>query len=146
MAVVLQPGMRAVSVVVKPETAAGGFILPGDRVDVVQARASDAQTNGGHAGFQAHVLLRNVRVLAIDQISQPPKNGTQSQIGSTATLEVAAADVGVIPSAKLQGDVILALRPYSDANGPAGRAADEGDGGEVRIFRAGQPPEVMAMQ
>ena len=73
-------------------TAAGGFILPGDRVDVVQARPSDRrQTAAGRLSWP-QTLLRNVRVLAIDQNSQPPKNGQQSQVGATATLEVAAAD------------------------------------------------------
>jgi pilus assembly protein CpaB len=146
MAVVLRPGMRAVSVSVQPNSAAGGFILPGDRVDVVQAHPADAASNGGRAGFVAEVLVRNVRVLAIDQTSQAPKNGQQSQVGAVATLEVAAADVGLIAKAKMQGDgVILALRPYSDANQPSGRADDSQDG-QVRIFRAGQPPEVMALK
>lgn len=147
MAVVLRPGMRAVSVAVQPNSDAGGFILPGDRVDVVQAHAADAASNGGHAGFVAETLVRNVRVLAIDQTSQPPKNGQQSEVGAVATIEVSAADVGLIAKAKLQGDgLILALRPYSDANQPSGRGDDAQDAGQVRIFRAGQPPEVVALQ
>jgi pilus assembly protein CpaB len=144
MAVVLQPGMRAVAVPVTVSDAAGGFILPGDRVDVVQARPAD--TSSGRAGFTASVLLRNVRVLAIDQNSQPPKNGQQSQIGGTATLEVAAADSEVLARAKAQGEVVLALRPYSDANQPTGRDADEGDAGQVRIFRNGQGVETVTLQ
>jgi len=142
MAVVLQPGMRAVAVPVTASDAAGGFILPGDRVDVVQARAAD---NGGR-GYTASVLLRNVRVLAIDQNSQPPKNGQQAQIGGTATIEVAAADTEVIARAKAQGEVVLALRPYSDANQPSGRADDQGDTGQVRIFRSGQSAETVTLQ
>ena len=147
MAVVLQPGMRAIAVSVTPALAAGGFILPGDRVDVVQSRPLDAATNGGHPGFMAVTLLRNIRVLAIDQNSQPPKGGQQSQLGSTATLEVAAADTEVIARAKAQGDVILALRSYSDAGGPSGRGTDDGGStGQVHIFRTGQAPEVMVLQ
>jgi pilus assembly protein CpaB len=144
MAVVLQPGMRAVAVPVTVAGAAGGFILPGDRVDVVQARAGDATT--GRAGYTASVLLRNVRVLAIDQNSQQPKNGQQSLVGGTATLEVAADDSEVLARAKAQGEVVLALRPYSDANQPSGRAADEGDAGQVRIFRSGQGVETVTLQ
>jgi pilus assembly protein CpaB len=147
MAVVLKPGMRAVAVQVNTNTAAGGFILPGDRVDVVQSRPADASANGGHPGFVAQTLLRNVRVLAIDQNSQPPKSGVQSQVGSTATIEVAAADTEVIARAKAQGEVILALRAYADAGGPSGRGvADTQDYGQVRIFRSGQAPEVMVLQ
>jgi pilus assembly protein CpaB len=147
MAVVLRPGMRAVAVQVNTNTAAGGFILPGDRVDVVQSRPADSASNGGRPGFVADTLLRNIRVLAIDQNSQPPKNGVQSQVGSTATLEVAAADTEVIARAKAQGEVILALRAYSDAGGPSGRgAAGAEDSGTVHIFRSGQAPEVMVLQ
>jgi pilus assembly protein CpaB len=147
MSVVLRPGMRALAVQVNVNTAAGGFILPGDRVDVLQSRPTDSTSNGGHAGFIAQTLLHNIRVLAIDQNSQPPKGGTQSQVGSTATLEVAAADTEVIARAKAQGEVVLALRAYSDAGGPTGRGvADLGDSGQVRIFRSGQAPEVMVLQ
>jgi pilus assembly protein CpaB len=146
MAVVLKPGMRAVAVPMSVNTDAGGFILPGDRVDVVQARPADAAANGGRTGFVAQTLLRNIRVLAIDQNAQPSKGGQQSQVGSTATLEVAAADSEVLARAKAQGEVILALRPYSDAGGPSGRAAAELDSGQVRIFRSGQAPEVMVLQ
>jgi pilus assembly protein CpaB len=144
MAVVLQPGMRAVAVPVTASDAAGGFILPGDRVDIVQARPAD--NSSGRAGYTAAVLLRNVRVLAIDQNSQPPKNGQQSQVGGTATIEVAAADTEVIARAKAQGEVVLALRPYSDANEPSGRATDQGDTGQVRIFRSGQSAETVTLQ
>jgi pilus assembly protein CpaB len=148
MAVVLQPGMRAIAVPVNVNLAAGGFILPGDRVDVLQSHPVDPAANGGRPGFAAETLLRNIRVLAIDQNSQPPKSGQQSQVGATATLEVAAADTEVIARAKSQGDVILALRPYSDANGASGRGASD-DGrqtGQVRIFRTGQTPEMMVLQ
>jgi pilus assembly protein CpaB len=146
MAIVLRPGMRAVAVPMSVNTDAGGFILPGDRVDVVQSRPADTASNGGRPGFVAQILLRNIRVLAIDQNTQPPKGGQQSQVGSTATLEVAAADSELLARAKAQGEVILALRPYSDAGGPSGRGAAGLDSGQVRIFRSGQAPEVMVLQ
>jgi len=140
MAVVLRPGMRAVSVAVNVGNAAGGFILPGDRVDVMQGHAVDG---GGHSSFAAATLLRNIRVLAIDQTSQPPKGG-QSLIGAVATLEVAAPDAEVLVRAKAQGEVVLALRSYSDAGGPSGRGGvSTQDVGSVRIIRNGQPTEVM---
>ena len=143
MAVVLRPGMRALSVVVTVGTAAGGFILPGDRVDVMQGRAVDSGGAGGHAGFTAQVLLRNIRVLAIDQTTQAPKGG-QSLVGAVATLEVPASDAEVLVRAKSQGEVVLALRSYSDAGGPSGRGGvSTQDVGSVRIFRNGQVTEAM---
>jgi pilus assembly protein CpaB len=142
MAVVLRPGMRAISVAVNVTNAAAGFILPGDRVDVMQGHAVDA-VSGGHAGFSAQTLLKNIRVLAIDQTTQPPKGG-QSLLGAVATLEVAAADAEVLVRAKAQGEVVLVLRSYADAGGPSGRGGvSTQDTGSVRIIRNGQPSEVM---
>jgi pilus assembly protein CpaB len=142
MAVVLNPGDRAMAVPVTVATAAGGFILPGDRVDVLQSHAADV-SNGGKPGFVAETLLRNIRVLAIDQASTPPK-GAQSMIGAVATLEVASGDAEVMAKAKAQGDIILALRAYSDAGGHSGRGAGGPENtGDVRIFRNGQVSDVM---
>lgn len=135
MSVVLQPGMRAVGVPISNETTAGGFVLPGDRVDVVQSR--DA---GGDKGYVTETLLKNVRVLAIDQATEPGKDA-KTIVGSVATLEVPANDVGVLVRGKAQGQMVLVLRAYSDIGGPIGR----GGGGEnttVRVFRAEQATEV----
>jgi pilus assembly protein CpaB len=148
MAVVLRPGMRAVAVPVNASTGAGGFILPGDHVDVLQshhAEGSEASSMlfASQGGQIAQVLLRNVRVLAIDQNSKPPKN-TSSVIGAVATLEVPASDADVLVRAKAQGEIILALRAYSDARGPTGRSQSEDTtAGVVRIFRDGKATEVM---
>ncbi len=142
MAVVLRPGMRAVSVNMSVASAAGGFILPGDRVDVMQSHAVEGG-GVGRSSFTAGALLRNVRVLAIDQTTQTPRMG-QSLVGAVATLEVAAQDAEVLVRAKAQGDVVLALRSYSDAGGPSGRGGvSSQDVGSVRIIRNGQPSEVM---
>jgi pilus assembly protein CpaB len=139
LAVALRPGMRAMSVNLNVGSAAGGFILPGDRVDVMQGRAD---TSGGGHGFMAQTVLRNIRILAIDQATQPPKSG-QSMIGSVATLEVAAGDVEALLKAKAQGDVVLVLRSYADALGPTGHVGTSSQAvGVVRIYRAGQPSDV----
>lgn len=146
MAAYLEPGMRAMAIRVTVETAAGGFILPGDRVDVLQSHQADASANGGHPGFIASMLLRNIRVLAIDQASQPQK-AAQAMVGAVATLEVAAADAEVLARAKAVGEVILALRPYGDAGEPSGRVAvGGGPAGTVRITRGGQSSDVMVAQ
>jgi len=147
MAVVLHKGMRAVAIPVSVNSAAGGFILPGDHVDVLQSRQADASANGGHPGYTAVVLMRNVRVLAIDQASQPGKDA-KSMVGSVATLEVAEADADILAKAKAQGEVVLALRALTDAMGGPSRG-DEGAGvagGSVRIVRAGQATDVPVAQ
>lgn len=138
LAVVLAPGMRAMSVPVSVETAAGGFILPGDRVDVLLSRQIQ---NGGGAGseYRSETVMRNVKVLAIDQVTKP-ENGAQSVVGATATLEVGAVDAEVLAQADAQGDIALVLRSYADVGGPSGATARPQlarDSNSVRVWRDG---------
>jgi len=143
MSVVLSPGMRAMSVPVTVEASAGGFVLPGDRVDVLTGHAA----RDADQGFTAEVVERNVRVLAVDQQTQTAA-GAQSIVGAVVTLEIPENDIEVIARAKAQGNVMLALRSYSDYAGPTGRAgppqAANGAeaGSSVRVFRAGQSTQV----
>jgi pilus assembly protein CpaB len=68
MAAVLPAGMRAVSTEISPETGAGGFILPNDRVDVILSRRDkETERLTGVESMIAETLLNDVRVLAIDQ-------------------------------------------------------------------------------
>jgi pilus assembly protein CpaB len=142
MAVVLRSGTRAMAIPVTAVDGAGGFVLPGDRVDVYQ----------GHANAAATLVLRNLRVLAVDQNSQQPKAGQQSEVGATATLEVAVADVPILVQAMAvaksqnQSDLVLALRSYSDANQPSGPPAGGQATGQVRILRTGQSAEMVTVQ
>lgn len=145
MAVVVQPGMRAMSISVTVDTGAGGFILPGDRVDVILA----TQNEGGR-GYTSSTVLRNIRVLAIDQTSEPDKDA-KTMVGAVATLEINNSDTEALTSAqaaaKSQGLLVLALRSYADAGAASGRVASRGaqsadDATTVRVYRAGQPSEV----
>jgi pilus assembly protein CpaB len=135
MSIVLSPGMRAVSIPVTSETGAGGFILPGDRVDILQSRAQE-----GGKGYLTAVLMQNVRVLAIDQRTEPEEEA-KSIVGGVATVEVAAADVEVLARGRAEGEMMLALRPYSDTGGPS-RRGGPGANQTVRIVRAGDVNEV----
>ena len=81
MAVRLPAGMRAMSLPINVESAAGGFIQPGDRVDVMSTHA-DASKNGG--GMVTETVLANALVLAIDQQTDAPKAGA-SLVGATVT-------------------------------------------------------------
>jgi pilus assembly protein CpaB len=142
MSVVIGQGMRAMSLPVSVDASAGGFVLPGDRVDVLVSHAS-RDTDGG---FTAELVMRNVRVLAIDQQTSTEPNA-RSIVGAVATLEIPEGDMQVMARAKAQGNVMLALRSYADYAGPSGRAAPErvdaeGPQNSVRVFRAGQPTQV----
>jgi pilus assembly protein CpaB len=138
LSVVLRPGMRAIAIPVDVKTDAGGFILPGDRVDVLQARQVDQPGSGGQRPYVVMTLLHNVRVLAIDQNATPPKGGAQSVIGSVATIEVSPADAEAVALAKVQGEMVLTLRSYADSAGASGGSGGSFKIGTVRIIRNGQ--------
>ena len=141
MAVTLDPGMRAVALPLTAESAAGGFILPGDHVDVMLTRSLDsAQSPGGGASAQTHstsTVMRNVRVLAIDQNIGAPK-AASAEIGATATVECTPDQAEYLVQAKASGTLTLMLRSYADAAGGAEIGGPRHAGADriVRVFRA----------
>ncbi|MEG1451220.1 Flp pilus assembly protein CpaB [Brevundimonas sp.] len=162
MAAFLDPGMRAMSIPVSADTAAGGFILPGDRVDVLLTREVDVPS--GEDTVKRTVtatVLQNLKVLAVDQATQAPTE-EKSVIGATATLEVNIRDAETLALARAQGDLTIVLRSYADAGGPRGlipgavrrgegaaratASATAGDTRSVRIFRGDATPEVVVLQ
>ena len=115
MAAILPKGMRAVSMEVSAENAAGGFILPDDHVDVVLTRHDKMQTAGGASDkIVSESILRNVRVLAIDQAVEE-KAGQRVVVGKTATLELTPDQAETLQLAKQQGSLSLALRSLIDS-------------------------------
>ncbi len=147
MAVSLEPGMRAMSVPMTAESAAGGFILPGDHVDVVQARKVDGPN--GAQKFASGAVLHNVKVLAVDQQNKVGQHST-AQVGNTATLEVTPDEAELLALSKSQGELTLILRSYADTAGPtsAGGGARVAQTATVaptvvKVFRNGAPADVM---
>ncbi|WP_269515385.1 Flp pilus assembly protein CpaB [Brevundimonas subvibrioides] len=146
MAAYLEPGMRAMAIGVSVESAAGGFILPGDRVDViVTVEQQGGNEDEGRAKFASRIVMQNVKVLAIDQ-STRAGDDQQAVVGATATLEVAPQDAEVVALAKAAGTLSLVLRSYADTSGPSGRVGPPPGGPErsraIRVFRGGEPQVV----
>src|ERR1051326_4199974 len=84
MAAILPSGMRAVSTEISPETGAGGFILPNDRVDVILSRRpKEADKKENAVPATSETILTNVRVLAIDQAVEE-KSGQRVVVGKTS--------------------------------------------------------------
>jgi len=149
MAAYLEPGMRAMAIRVTVETAAGGFILPGDRVDVVLTRETTlgnlGATEGDRAKFASSTVMQNIKVLAIDQ-STRAGDDEQTVIGATATLEVGPRDAEALALAKSEGELSLILRSYADTGGPSGSvSAGSRQSAAVRVYRGGAP-EVVVVQ
>jgi pilus assembly protein CpaB len=121
LAAILTPGMRAISTQISPETGAGGFILPNDRVDVILTLRNQSAATVGNA---SETILRNVRVLAIDQ-SIEEKNGQKVVVGKTATLELLPGQAETLALSHELGTLTLSLRSMADASGDDSR--DEPD-------------------
>jgi len=116
MAAILPTGMRAVSTEISPETGAGGFILPNDRVDVLLTRREKNPNPTATADIvHSEILLANVRVLAIDQAPKE-KEGQNSVVGKTVTLELKPEQVPILAGARQAGVLSLALRSIADVN------------------------------
>ena len=115
LSAMLRPGMRAVAVQISPESGAGGFILPGNYVDVVLTREIEVlQSNARTLRKKvANTLLSSVRVLAIDQLFDQEAGGS-SEVGRTATLEVTLAQAENLALAEDSGQISLALRGVSE--------------------------------
>jgi pilus assembly protein CpaB len=146
LAAYLEPGMRAMAIGVTVETAAGGFILPGDRVDVVLSRENEAGgDNAPGPKFSVTTVMRNLKVLAIDQQTRAGDDA-QAVVGATATLEVGPQDAEALALAKAEGDLSLVLRSYADNAGPSGRtgriAAPAAAPRAVKVYRGGEPQVV----
>jgi pilus assembly protein CpaB len=115
MAAILPAGFRAISTEISPETGAGGFILPNDRVDVILSKREKNPDSKGPDITTSEIIMTNVRVLAIDQAPKE-KEGTSSMVGKTATLELKPEQAEVLARARQSGVLTLALRSIVDAN------------------------------
>lgn len=132
---VLGPGMRAISIAVEPAEGGAGLIAPGDKVDVILTQAfTDPSVDESYRSV-GETVLRNLRVIAIDQTTNfgdkaPPSGGrlgatAESRLPKTITLEVGMQQAEVLMVAGRLGKLQLTLRSLADANAP-NRGADTG--------------------
>jgi pilus assembly protein CpaB len=125
MAAILPTGMRAVSTEISPETGAGGFILPNDRVDVILSkRDKNPDRSGAPDIVNSEIILGNVRVLAIDQAPKE-KDGQNAVVGKTVTLELKPEQAETLARARQTGTLSLALRSIADANAVETKSDDQ---------------------
>ena len=103
LAALLDPGKRAMSVRVDDVVGVAGFLLPGNRVDVVSTRR-----NGNRNDVESRTVLRNLKVLAVDQIAGQERDGPV--IVRAVTLEVDPRQAEILVQATQQGKVQLTLR------------------------------------
>lgn len=141
MAAILPSGKRAVSTEISAETGAGGFILPNDRVDVILTKREKSSNpdGGGSDVVTSQAVLTNIRVLAIDQAPKE-KEGQNSVLGKTATLELKPGEVDILARARQSGTLSLALRSIADAEKAV--VADTGESSIITVYRGATSTEV----
>ncbi len=146
MSVLIRPGYRAVTIRITSDSAAAGFITPGDRVDIISTRRS---TSPGSTGFAADTVFENVTVLSIDQSFQPGPDNGAVVLGSMATFELTQEDAEILTIADSEGELSLTLRPMSNERGRATRShantekAEEEQIASMTVYRGGESQQVM---
>lgn len=119
LAASLEEGMRAIAIDVEASTMVGGFINPGDFVDVlltyqVKIKGVDVESSKSTVNkYATETVLENVKILAIDQRSSKADED-KAKVGRTVTLAVMASDAEVLALASRMGDLSLSLRPIGD--------------------------------
>ena len=136
MAAILPSGMRAVSTEISPETGAGGFILPNDRVDVVLTRRLKNPDSNQPDAVTSEIILITVRVLAIDQAPKE-KDGQNAVVGKTVTLELKPGQIATLTAGRQAGTLSLALRSIADVNMVEVRTDDQSVRQGVNVIRYG---------
>jgi pilus assembly protein CpaB len=122
LAAMISPGMRAVAIPVKPETMVGGFLTPGDRVDVLLSYAPQLPSDQMGINeqiikrFASETILSNIKVLAVDQNSKDEAGA--AKVGKTVTLEVDREGAETVALARRMGDLTLALRRIGENDKP----------------------------
>src|SRR5580692_11211044 len=136
MAAILPTGYRAVSTEISPETGAGGFILPNDRVDVLLTRREKNPNPILPDLVIAEIKLANIRVLAIDQAPKE-KEGTNNVIGRTVTLELKPEQTATLAASRQAGTLSLSLRSIADANQVEITADERNRRSNINVVRYG---------
>jgi len=147
LSAVLTKGMRAISLPVEVTSSAGGFIVPNDRVDIVQTLPSEA-------GLRTDTVIENVKVLAIGKRLGERGSGESADSGidpqaetfsqdTVATIEVDPKQAEYLVTAISKGHLSMVLRSISDFGGPAKLVQANQDSLSVKLVRFGRQSSVI---
>jgi pilus assembly protein CpaB len=102
LSALVEDGMKAVTIRVNDVEGVGGFVLPGDRVDVVLTRQTDKDK------ASTEIVLQNARVLAVDQSADTSSD--KATVAKAVTLEVSTNSAQKVWLAASVGSLSLLLR------------------------------------
>ncbi len=134
--------MRAVSIPVSDISAVSGFVLPGDRVDILLTMNNMDRGMGQNQNermsmanlSKTELIFENIRVLAIGQIANA--NNKQTVIGGTATLELTLQQAKDIETYREKGQINLILRSLVNDDIETGKHLyNANNKKEIKIYR-----------
>ena len=102
LSALVKPGMKAVTIRVNDVEGVGGFVLPGDHVDIVLTRTIEK------GSATTEVVLQNKKVLAVDQTADDRAN--KATVAKSVTLEVDTVEAQKLWLASSVGSLSLLLR------------------------------------
>ncbi len=114
LSAVLSDGMKAISIRVNDVLGVAGFVLPGDRVDIMLNRRVRNASSSESSAY-VDVLLQSVKILAIDQIADEKKENPT--VVKSVTVEVTTRDAQKLILAATIGSLSLALREVASNEG-----------------------------
>ena len=128
LAAALGPGMRAVTIPVSAKTGVGGFIFPGDRVDLLLTQSVKGGGSGGTLKV-SETVLRNLRVLATDQKTESKTVDGKTVVRAfrTVTLEVTPRIAEKVAVSQTIGKLSLTLRSLADNQAQLERVLASGE-------------------
>jgi pilus assembly protein CpaB len=127
LSAVIQDGMRAVTVRVNDVEGVGGFVLPGDHVDVLLTRQAE-RTNGMN-----DVVIQNARVLAVDQLADDAAD--RPTVVKAVTVEVDTVGAQKIALAASLGNLSLMLRRAGEQHMDATRRITTSDLSQTEVIQ-----------
>ncbi|WP_432473203.1 Flp pilus assembly protein CpaB [Amphritea sp. HPY] len=105
LASLITPTMRAITVRVNDVVGVAGFLLPGNRVDILASRIQKKRA-------YTRTLLTDLKILAVDQ--KATTNEKDPVIVRAVTLEVSPQQAEIIVKARGEGPIQLSLRNPQD--------------------------------
>jgi pilus assembly protein CpaB len=113
LAPLIPEGMRACAITTNLSSAVAGFILPGNRVDVLLSMA-DSGNNAATGGASTTTLLQNVEILAVDQLMDTPADNKVNPNLRSVTLLVTPDQAAKLQLGQTKGQLHLTLRNPGD--------------------------------
>jgi pilus assembly protein CpaB len=107
LSAMLSDGMKAVTIRVNDVEGVAGFVLPGDRVDILLTRTGEKNNAVND------VVIQDVRVLAVDQLAD--QRADKPSVVKAVTIEVDPTEGQKVALAATVGTLSLLLRKAGDA-------------------------------